>query len=47
MLQSPAVQEVAAAVGCTAGQAVLKWGVQRGHTGIPKSFACAPHSHLR
>ena len=47
VLANPAVEEVATAVGCTAGQAVLMWGVQRGHTVIPKSFASAPHTHLR
>ena len=47
VLASDAIADLAAELGCTAGQLVLRWGIQRGHSVIPKSFAPAPHLHLR
>lgn len=47
VLANGTIADIAAAVGCTVGQLVLRWGIQRGHTVIPKSFAPQPHSHLR
>lgn len=47
VLANAAVTAVAQELGCTAGQAVLRWGIQRGHTVIPKSFAPHPHTHLQ
>jgi diketogulonate reductase-like aldo/keto reductase len=46
VLASEAVAGIAAELGCTAGQLVLRWGIQRGHSVIPKSFAPHPHLHL-
>eukprot|EP01043_Picozoa_sp_COSAG02_P050109 COSAG02_NODE_5109_length_4620_cov_3.383765_3_plen_129_part_00 len=46
VLSNDTVADIAAELGCTSGQLVLRWGIQRGHTVIPKSFAPQPHSHL-
>ncbi len=47
VLANDTVADIAAELGCTSGQLVLRWGIQRGHTVIPKSFAPQPHLHLR
>lgn len=47
VLASDVVAGIAAELGCTVGQAVLRWGIQRGQSVIPKSFAPPPHLHLR
>ena len=37
LLQDPAIVEVAEQVGCTTGQAILRWHLQQGHVVLPKS----------
>jgi len=37
MLQDPVIQEIAASVGVSTGQAILKWHLKKGHVVLPKS----------